>query len=106
MRTLELQRQTKAARAAAAFRRKARGPRQPSARSRRRREAWQYDLAQRHGYQRAIARTEAERQAVDRAYEAEVSAGPDFERYRHDSTFMEPPRHKLAAQVRRCACTS
>jgi hypothetical protein len=75
-----------------------RGPVIKSARSQNRAAAHAYDLAQWHQYQLAMARNDAERDAIDAEYSERLQAGPDFVSYRARSDFSPPHRHNLTKQ--------
>jgi hypothetical protein len=66
---------------------------QPSpARARKRAARWQSDIARGFAYTTARACNDAERAALERAYEAMLAEGPDFTRYHGGSSFIAPPK--------------
>jgi hypothetical protein len=67
-------------------------PRVRSPRSANRAAAWERDLAQSASYLSGQCRTDAEREAIWRAYEEAAVEGPDFTRYRSHSAFQAAPR--------------
>jgi hypothetical protein len=64
----------------------------PLARAQQRAARWQSDLARGFAYASQRARNDAERAALERAYEATLSEGPDFTRYHGGSDFIAPPK--------------
>lgn len=82
-------------------------PQQPStqavrsARSRNRAAAWRRDIAQWREFQLGRARSESERQAIEREYELRMEAGPDFTQHHASSTFDEAPLQKIDEEGRR-----
>lgn len=79
-------------------------PQQPavrSARSRNRAAAWRRDISQWREFQIGRARSDGERQAIEREYTERMEQGPDFTGHHTKSTFNEPPLQKITDDQRR-----
>lgn len=82
-------------------------PQQPStpairsARSRNRAAAWRRDISQWREFQLGRARTDIERQSIEREYTERMEQGPDFTAHHPKSTFNEPPLQKISDDQRR-----
>lgn len=63
-----------------------------SARQRQQRADWERQLARAYGYQINLARSADERAEIEAEYEAQLKAGPDYQRYRRGSDFRQAPR--------------